>query len=86
MFVQFSVFVDKWGKFEENLILFLLQGSVLQMAQFFTGIATKYHPPGYMHIVVVVANGMVALVGVLTAYLVHSEPEYFMKSAPKKEK
>ena len=49
------------------------------MAQFFTGVAPEYHPPSTsMAAVVVLGNFTVALVAVLTAYLAHSEPGYFI--------
>jgi len=52
---------------------------VLMMSQFFSGVAPEYHPPSSnMAVVVVLGNFTVALVAVLTAYLVHTETGYFI--------
>ena len=49
------------------------------MAQFLPGVAPEFHPPSSMANAVVLGNFMVALVAVLTAYIVHTERNFFMR-------
>ena len=52
------------------------------LAQFMPGVEPKFHPPtSVMSVLVLISNLTVALVAILTAYLVRTNPAFFVRSS-----